>query len=426
MRKEGYNMQGFVIEGVDRLQGEITVHGSKNAALPIIAGCLLVPGEVVLRGCPALSDVYSSMKILSCLGGRCRLLGDTLTVDCTALSNDHIPDRLMRLMRSSSLYLGACVGRMGRCTLSYPGGCELGARPIDLHLLALEKMGVCFNEEHGVIECTTPKGLHGAQISLSFPSVGATENVMLAAALAKGETVIYNSAREPEIIDLARFLRACGAKITGEGTSVVRISGVSRLSPCEYEIMSDRIVAATYLCAAALAGGELMLKNTGANELRPVIDTLCEAGCDIYSFSDRVYISRKRPLKAVGTVRTMPYPGFPTDAQPLITAVLSRAKGVSVVVENIFENRFRLNPELVRMGANIKTEGRIAVIEGTAALYGARVMASDLRAGAALAAAAVSAQGITELGNIEYIDRGYERLEASLTSIGAKIKRTSI
>ena len=419
-------MQGFIIEGSNRVGGEISVSGSKNAALPIIAGCLLVSGEVILRGCPELSDIYSSARILSCLGCKCTRSGDTLTVNCKEISRDHIPDKLMRLMRSSSLYLGACLGRMGRCTLSYPGGCELGARPIDLHITALEKMGAEIKEEHGVLECSAPSGLHGAQISLSFPSVGATENIMLAAALAKGETVIYNSAREPEIADLAGFLKRCGAQISGEGTSVIRICGVSELYPCEYEIMPDRIVAATYLCTAALAGGELMIKNTRANELRPVIDLLCEAGCDIYDYDGRIYISRNRPLKAVSTVRTMPYPGFPTDAQPLVTAVLSRAKGVSVVVENIFENRFRLNPELVRMGADIKTEGRIAVIEGTDTLYGARVMASDLRAGAALAAAAASAQGITELGNIEFIDRGYEHLERSLSEIGVKIKRTKI
>ena len=419
-------MQGFIIEGTNRVGGEISVSGSKNAALPIIAGCLLVSGEVILHGCPELSDIYSSARILSCLGCKCTRSGDTLTVNCKEISRDHIPDKLMRLMRSSSLYLGACLGRMGRCTLSYPGGCELGARPIDLHITALEKMGAEIKEEHGVLECSAPSGLHGAQISLSFPSVGATENIMLAAALAKGVTVIYNSAREPEIADLAGFLKRCGAQISGEGTSVIRICGVSELYPCEYEIMPDRIVAATYLCTAALAGGELMIKNTRANELRPVIDLLCEAGCDIYDYDGRIYISRNRPLKAVSTVRTMPYPGFPTDAQPLVTAVLSRAKGVSVVVENIFENRFRLNPELVRMGADIKTEGRIAVIEGTDTLYGARVMASDLRAGAALAAAAASAQGITELGNIEFIDRGYEHLERSLSEIGVKIKRTKI
>lgn len=419
-------MQGFVIEGGTELKGEIMTSGSKNAALPIMAACLLVNGEVRLDGCPCLSDVYSSVRILSCLGCRCELRGGVLTADAKAPTSDYIPDRLMRLMRSSSLYLGACIGRLGSCTLSYPGGCELGARPIDLHLAALEKMGVHINESRGVLECSCPNGLHGAGISLSFPSVGATENVMLAAALAKGETVIYNAAREPEIADLARFLRCCGANITGEGTSVIRISGVKALHGCEYKVMPDRIVAATYLCTAALAGGELMVTNSRACELRPVIDVLCEAGCDIYGYDDRIYISRKRPLKAVKTIRTMPYPGFPTDAQPLITAVLARARGVSVVAENIFENRFRANPELVRMGARIRTEGRIAVIEGTDRLYGARVMASDLRAGAALTAAAVSAQGITELGGIEYIDRGYERLEKALSSVGARITRTKI
>ena len=419
-------MQGFMIEGGTQLKGELRTSGSKNAALPIIAACLLTGDEVRLDDCPCLSDVYSSVRILSCLGCKCTFAGSTLTVNSSTLSSDHIPDRLMRLMRSSSLYLGACIGRLGSCTLSYPGGCELGARPIDLHLSALEKMGVSISEKHGVIECSCPKGLHGAGVSLSFPSVGATENIMLAAVLAKGETVIYNSAREPEIADLARFLRRCGADIAGEGTSVIRIKGVRSLHGCEYTVMPDRIVAATYLCTAALAGGELMVTNARANELRPVIDTLSEAGCDIYGYDDRIYISRKRPLKAVSLIRTMPYPGFPTDAQPLVTAVLTRARGVSVVAENIFENRFRANPELVRMGAKIRTEGRIAVIEGADKLYGARVMASDLRAGAALTAAAAAAQGVTELGNIEYIDRGYEHLEKALSSVGARITRTQI
>lgn len=419
-------MQGFIIEGGSELKGEIRTSGSKNAALPMIAACLLINDEVRLHDCPCLSDVYSSVKILNTLGCKCSLSGGTLAVSCKAPVSDHIPDRLMRLMRSSALYLGACIGRLGSCTLSYPGGCELGARPIDLHLAALEKMGVCISEKHGVIECTCPGGLHGAHISLSFPSVGATENIMLAAALARGETVIYNSAREPEIADLAEFLRRCGADISGDGSSVIRINGVKALHGCEYSIMPDRIVAATYLCAAALAGGELMVTNSRIGQLRPVADVLCEAGCDIYGYDDRIYISRKRPLRAVKTIRTMPYPGFPTDAQPLITAVLSRAAGVSVVAENIFENRFRANPELVRMGARIRTEGRVAVIEGTDRLYGARVMAADLRAGAALTAAAISAQGITELGNIEYIDRGYERLEKALSSVGAVITRTQI
>ncbi|MBR1384038.1 MAG: UDP-N-acetylglucosamine 1-carboxyvinyltransferase [Ruminococcus sp.] len=419
-------MQGFLIEGVDRLKGEIRTGGAKNAALPIIAACLLIDGEVSLHDCPGFSDVYSSVRILSCLGCTARAANGEFYADCRGLDRDHIPDKLMRLMRSSSLYLGALLGRLGSAYVSYPGGCELGSRPIDLHLAAFEKMGVSIHEEHGVIECTAPGGVHGASISLSFPSVGATENIILAAVLARGETVIYGAAREPEISDLSGFLRKCGAKITGDGTSTVRIHGVKELHGCEYTVMPDRIAAATYMCTLALAGGELVIDNINESQLRQISDILTEAGCDIYTGGGRLYISRSKPLKSVSRIRTMPYPGFPTDAQPLVTAVLSRGKGTSIIVENIFENRFSLNGELVRMGADIKTEGRIAVIEGVEKLYGARVMAKDLRAGAALVCAAVSAEGVTELGRIEYIDRGYEHLEDTLSKIGAKIKRTAI
>lgn len=419
-------MQGLVIEGGKKLGGEVSVSGSKNAVLPILAACLLVDGEVHLTNCPELSDVFSSFRILSCLGCKCSFCGGDVCIDARGLESGFIPDKLMRLMRSSVVYLGACLGRTGSCTLSYPGGCELGPRPIDLHLMALEKMGAKINEEYGVIECSCPTGLHGAEISLSFPSVGATENIMLAAVMARGETVIYNSAREPEISDLAAFLRACGADITGEGSSVIRIKGVSELHGCKYAVMSDRIVAATYLCAVAAAGGEMTLKNARAEDIRAVTEVLCDAGCDIYSFDEKIYIRRIRPLKSVGRIRTMPYPGFPTDAQPLVTAVLAKAKGTSVVVENIFENRYRSNPELVRMGADIRTEGRVAVIEGVPKLYGTRIMAGDLRAGAALVIAALSAEGISELGNIEFIDRGYEHIEKALSGLGANIKRTEI
>ena len=419
-------MQGFVIEGGKRLSGEVSVCGAKNAALPILAACVLTRSEVRLKNCPQLSDVFSAFKILSCLGCKCNFSDGEARIDSGVIESEYIPDKLMRLMRSSALYLGACLGRTGRCTLSYPGGCELGPRPIDLHLLALEKMGADISEEHGVIECSCPAGLHGAGISLSFPSVGATENIMLAAVCAAGETVIYNSAREPEIVDLARFLRKCGADISGEGSSVIRIKGVKELHGCTYEIMPDRIVAATYLCAAALTGGELTVRNTRPEDNRAVTDVLIETGLDIFSFDDKTYINAARPLKSVGRIRTMPYPGFPTDAQPLVSAVLTRAKGTSIIVENIFENRYKHNPELVRMGANIKTEGKVAVIEGVPMLFGTRIMAGDLRAGAALLIAALSAEGISELGNIEYIDRGYESIEKVFSKLGANIKRTVI
>ncbi len=329
----------------------------------------------------------------------------------------------MREMRSSIVFLGAILGRLGRCRLSFPGGCELGPRPIDLHISALRQMGAVIKEEYGVLDCSVPKELKGATISLSFPSVGATENIMLAAVLAKGDTVIRNAAREPEIVDLANFLNTCGAKIRGYGESTIYITGVDEIYGCDYTVMPDRIVAATYIGAAAITNGELCINNICEKDLESVIPVYEEMGCSLYVYKNKLFVNAARPLKPVKTIRTMPYPGFPTDVQAIIMACLCKAKGTSVIVETIFENRYKHVGELMRMGADIKVEGKVAIVQGVDQLYGAQVCATDLRGGAALVLAGLSAEGQTVIDDIRHIDRGYESIEKNFGLIGASIKR---
>lgn len=416
-------MQKLVIEGDTKVSGEIKVHGAKNSALPLLAATILGKTPSVLHNCPKLSDVFAACRILSYLGCKCSREGESVIVDTANLTHFEVPDSLMREMRSSIVFLGAILGRLGRCRLSFPGGCELGPRPIDMHISALKQMGVSIKEEYGFLDCSIPNQLKGTTISLSFPSVGATENVMLAAVLAKGDTEIRNAAREPEIIDLANFLNACGAKIHGQGESTIYITGVNEIGGCEYSVMPDRIVAATYAGAAAITNGEISLLNVKAKDLEAVTPVFEEMGCSVYSYKDRMFINALRPLKAVKTIRTMPYPGFPTDVQAIVMACLCKAKGTSVIVENIFENRFKHASELTRMGANIKVEGKVAIVEGVPKLYGAQVQATDLRGGAALVLAALSAEGQTVISEIKHIDRGYESIESNLNLVGANIKR---
>ncbi len=418
------NSRKLIVNGGRRLEGELTVHGAKNSALPLLSASVLAHGETVLHNCPCLTDVDAACRILSTLGCRCRRSGGTVSVEASNVTGSEIPDNLMREMRSSIVFLGAVLGRTGRCKLSFPGGCELGARPIDLHLSSLEKMGAVITEEHGYLDCTAENGLHGAKITLSFPSVGATENILLAAATAKGYTEIHNAAREPEISDLADFLNKCGAKIHGAGDCVIRIEGVSRLEPCEHSVIPDRIVAGTYLCAAAITGGELILTHCEPSHLIGFTNVLEAMGARMYSYGGgKLYISCKRRLIAPPTIRTMPYPGFPTDIQAPFMALCTTAEGTSVFVETIFENRFRHVPELVRLGSRIKTEGRVCVVQGVRKLSGAKVCAAELRGGAALVTAALAAEGTSEITGLNYIDRGYEAIETALRSVGADIKR---
>lgn len=416
-------MQKLVIEGGAPLEGDIFLHGAKNSALPILAGVLLCDGETVLENCPRLTDVFAACRILTHLGCRCMIQEHTVTVRVCDLRSDTIPEALMQEMRSSIIFLGAVLGRTGACHVSYPGGCELGPRPIDMHLDALRQMGVHFSIYGGQLDCTAPEGLHGAKIHLPFPSVGATENVMLAAVLAQGQTVLHNAAREPEICDLASFLRTCGAKISGDGESTIVIDGVEKLRGGIYSILPDRIAGVTYLGAAAITGGTVCLRGIGARPMESMLPVLEQTGCRVYPEPDRLHLLAPRRLRAVPLIRTMPHPGFPTDAQAIFMAMLSLADGVSVLEENIFENRYRHVDALVKMGAKIHVSGRIAVVTGVRSLSGAAVAATDLRGGAAMVLAGLAAQGRTEIRQISHIDRGYESIETVLCGVGGRVTR---
>lgn len=419
--------QRIVINGGKRIEGEIRVQGAKNSALPLLAAAVLCKGESVLHNCPRLSDCDAACRILECLGCRCGREQTTVTVDASMISGTEVPASLMREMRSSIVFLGSVLARCGSCRLSFPGGCELGPRPIDFHLAALREMGAEIEEKHGYLECSAPKGLHGARIALPFSSVGATENIMLAAVLSKGVTEIHNAAREPEIVDLASYINKCGGKVSGAGGSTVAIEGVKSLSPCEYRIMPDRIAAATYLCCCAAAGGELILTDVDGGDLRPVTAVLEKMGCSIYSYGgnggNNMFINLHRPLISPGTVRTNVHPGFPTDAQPPLMALTAIASGTTVFVENIFENRFKHASELTRLGAKISVEGKVAVVTGVKSLSGAELVATDLRGGAALITAGLAAEGTSKISGVCHIDRGYESIEKVLRGVGADIKR---
>ena len=417
-------MQKLIINGGKKLSGEVTVQGAKNAVLPVLAAALLCDGEVTLHNCPRLSDTYSALRILNYLGcaaGFDICVPDTVTVRSAGLDRCDINDSLMHEMRSSIFFMGALLGRTGQCRVSFPGGCDIGSRPIDIHLSALRKMGVTITESFGGIECTgKPKG---AKISLSFPSVGATENIILAAVTAEGTTEISNAAREPEIADLSGFLNSCGADIRGAGGGRIVINGVKERHGCEYEIMPDRIAAATYLACTAAAGGEITLRMCIPQHLDAVNAVFEQMGCLIHTKGDTVMLSAKKPLKAAETVRTMVYPGFPTDCQAFVMAAMCTAVGTTVFVENIFENRYQHTGGFQRMGADIRVEGKVAVVEGVKRLCGAKVCSPALRGGAGLVAAALSAEGVSEITDIKYIDRGYESIERILAALGADIKR---
>ncbi len=414
------HMSEYLIQGGVPLQGELSLHGAKNAALPILAAALLCQ-KTTIHNCPDLTDVAAARNILHYLGCTTSQQGGSVTVEFTQDGDHRIPDRLMRAMRSSIVFLGAVVGRYGKAEVSMPGGCELGPRPIDMHLAALRKLGVQIDESGGVLRCTTPQGLHGARITLPFPSVGATENVMLAACTALGETRLSNAAREPEITDLADFLNAAGADIRFASDGSILITGVKKLTGCEHSVIPDRIAAATYLCAAAVTGGEITLNRVRADHLAAVLPVFEEAGCAIVSAADSISLKAPQRLNSLGTVRTMPYPGFSTDAQSTMLSMAALAKGTSVFIETIFESRYKQVGELVRMGANIRVEGRVAVVEGVEKLQGAVLNCTDLRGGAALAVAALAAQGQSRLCQIHHIARGYENFDLNLQKLGAQI-----
>ncbi|MBQ3093537.1 MAG: UDP-N-acetylglucosamine 1-carboxyvinyltransferase [Clostridia bacterium] len=416
-------MHKLVIEGRRPLCGTVAVHGAKNSALPLLAATLLMSSPVVLDRCPPLTDVAASAAILRHLGCTVCRRGDAVEVSPSSACRADIPEELMREMRSSIVFLGAMLAKAGEAHLCFPGGCELGPRPIDLHLAALSQMGVTVQTEGDMLSCRAPDGLKGAAVTLSFPSVGATENILLAAVLAKGETVICNAAREPEIVDLCRFLNTCGAQITGGGESVIRVQGVPRLIGCRYEVMPDRIEAATYLAAAAVTGGDITLTQVRPHDLSAVLSVFEEAGCTLIGDRDRLRLKAPERLQRLKTVRTMPYPGFPTDAQAPVMAMTAVADGTSVFVENMFDSRYKHVSGLLRMGARIKTEGRAAIVEGVKRLHGAKVCCTDLRGGAALLVAALAADGVTEIDRLCHLDRGYVAPEDTLRQLGAEIRR---
>ncbi len=416
-------MEKIIIHGQKRLNGEIEVHGSKNSALPILAASALVGGVSEIHNCPRLSDVDAAIKILTHLGCRVSRTGHTVTVDASGMSGCEIPDELMREMRSSVVFLGAILGRTKEARLSTPGGCEIGLRPIDLHLSAMEQLGAKLTEDAGKLQFTAPDGLTGARITLTFPSVGATENIIIAAATAKGRTVLTNAAREPEISDLADYLNGCGAHIHGAGDSTVVIDGVPALHGTSHTVIPDRIAASTYLLAGAVTQGRICVRDIIPAHLGALLPVLKEAGCDLRCSDRWICLSAPPRLQRVKMTRTMPYPGFPTDVQAPLSAMLTVADGTSVIVENIFESRYKHAGELVRFGAKISVEGRTEVIEGVPYLTGVHATAPDLRGGFALMIAGLAAHGETVLGGVEHIDRGYEAPEAVLASLGADVKR---
>ena len=417
-------MAKLIIEGARRLDGEITIQGSKNSVLPILAATILTEGQCIIHDCPFISDVEVTIKILKYLGCKVKRDQNTIIVDSSNIIKSDIPNLLMREMRSSIIFLSALISSVGKAEISLPGGCELGPRPVDLHLDGLRQLGLKIDEGHGCLKCDSFSGLEGSNISLSFPSVGATENLILAAVKAKGKTVLNNVAKEPEIIDLINFLKKCGAKIDYSSEGTIVIEGVKKLHGTEYTVIPDRIVAVTYMAAAAVTASTLVIKNVIEDNISAVVHVFEEAGCIVQKIEKNILkiSSPSRPYFN-RFIRTMPYPGFPTDAQAPIMAMACIADGTSVFVENIFSNRYKHVGELLRLGADIKVEGRVAIVEGVKRLSGAEVTAMDLRGAASLVLAGLSADGVTNISGLNHIDRGYENLENILTSVGAKIKR---
>lgn len=412
-------MSEYIIKGGKRLEGTVNISGSKNAALPIIAACLLNGGKSILYNVPKIHDTEMMFEILKSLGGTVEKKKNKVIIDTNKINKFEIPENLMRQMRSSVILVGGLLGKYKKAIFSYPGGCDIGTRPIELHLKAFEKLGINISKNYGNIECFCDK-IIGKKIDLDFPSVGATENVILTSCLAEGTTIINNAAREPEIIDLQNFLNKMGAKVKGAGSSHIEIEGVKHLKDVSYNIMPDRIETGTFLCLAAINHSEMLIKNADANHITPIINKLEEIGCNLEVEKNQIKIKVAKKLRAVD-IKTMPYPGFPTDMQSVFVTLLTVVKGTSVVVENIFENRYRFTQELIRMGAKITIEGKTAIVKGVKKLYGANVKATDLRGGAALVLAGSVAKGITKIQNIEYILRGYEDFVKKLQGLGLDI-----
>lgn len=416
-------MQKFLIVGGNRLKGTIRASGSKNATLPVLAACILNSASNTIHEVPRLKDVAVMKDVLTYLGAKVVCEGSTFIVDSTNIQPVEISEDLMRRMRASNLVLGSMLGRFGRVKISYPGGCQIGSRPMNLHFKGMQAMGAVIKERYGYISAQADK-LTGADIHLDLPSVGATENLMMAAVLAHGPTTIRNAAKEPEMVDLQNFLNKMGAKVKGAGTDTIKIEGVRRsdLRPAVHTIIPDRIEAGTHLVAAAITGGEVTVTNVIPEHMEPLLAKMREAGVEIIVGDDYVTVQGAGRIRAVD-IKTMPYPGFPTDMQPQMMALLCLAEGTSIITETVFENRFKHVGELRRMGADIKVEGQSAIVKGVKKLSGAYLEATDLRAGAALVLASLAAENGTILEDVAHIDRGYERLETKYNALGARIVR---
>ena len=415
-------MEKLFIQGGRRLSGTVKISGAKNAVLPVIAASLLASTPSVIEEIPDLDDVKTITEVLQYLGLNTRREPGRLFIDSTGIKSCEASYELVRKMRASFLVMGPLLSRFQEARISQPGGCAIGTRPIDLHLKGFEALGAEIIQGHGFIEARAPKGLQGAKIYLDFPSVGATENIMMAASLAHGRTIIENAAQEPEIVDLANYLNAMGANVRGAGTNAIRIEGVKQLTGTTYAVIPDRIEAGTYMVAAAITGGDVLLKNVLFEHLKPLVAKLKEAGVAIEQDVDQMRVTASGGLRAVD-IKTLPYPGFPTDMQAQFMALMSVADGSSIVSETVFENRFMHVDELKRMGANIRVDGRIAMLDGVKKLTGCPVTATDLRAGAALVLAGLAAEGQTEIGSVYHIDRGYDRIVDKLQGLGADISR---
>jgi len=418
-------VEGFRIIGGERIEGEIRLEGAKNAVLPILAASILPEGDVEIQDCPDIQDVHAMAGILQSLGCDTRWQNGKITIHNAGLHNWEMPHDLSKQIRSSIFLLGPILGKLRKATVPYPGGCEIGIRPIDLHLKGLRALGVHIIDDGGMLYCDG-RNMHAGDVYLDYPSVGATENVMMAAALLPGITTIHNAAREPEIEDLQQFINGMGGHVQGAGTQLIEIEGVNKLQGVSYAPISDRIVAGTLMCAAAVTGGQVKLKNACPWHLVPVSAKLQEMGCIIQEEKDDLILEAPLRMHACSPLQTQPHPGFPTDMQAQMLAISCVAKGTSVIVENVFENRFTQAADLTRMGANIHINGRMAVVQGVDHLHGMAVTARDLRGGAAMVLAGLTAQGETIVENISLVDRGYAQFEKTLSALGAKIERIQL
>ncbi len=418
-------MDKYIISGGRRLEGSVRVQTAKNSVLPILAAAVLTDEPVTVLNVPDITDVRNMVKILGCLGCKAVYCGNDIVIDSSSADNCEIPRALAHELRSSVFLLGSVISRFRRAKIAYPGGCDIGLRPVDLHLTGLKRLGVKITESNGYINCECEK-LTGNEIMLDCPSVGATENIMLAAVRAEGTTVIKNAAREPEIEDLQNFLNALGGRVRGAGSGSVVVEGVKKLGGCIYQPIADRIEAGTFLIATAMCGGDVELNGVNPENLSSLLHKLRENGCKLRAKNDKIFIRSDRRPVAVKSIETQPYPGFPTDLQAQMTALCCICSGNSIVTENLFETRFKYVPELRKMGADITVIDRSAFVRGVEELKGATTVAHDLRGGAALVVAAMAAEGESEVLDISHIDRGYARFEHKLSSLGARIKRVGI